>query len=75
LLLIICDNIIIVIQEEKRRQKEREDEMNRNIAYLTLLDKHEKAMRNRNRKTTHEQLVGLLIYCIYVDQVCNIRCF
>ncbi|XP_031562597.1 coiled-coil domain-containing protein 177-like isoform X2 [Actinia tenebrosa] len=43
-------------QEEKRRQKEREDEMNRNIAYLTTLEKHERAMRNRNRKTTHEQL-------------------
>ncbi|KAK3746958.1 hypothetical protein QZH41_002511 [Actinostola sp. cb2023] len=42
-------------QEEKRRQKEREDEMNRNIAYLSLLDKHEKAMHNRSRKATHEQ--------------------
>jgi len=39
--------------------------MNRNIAYLSLLDKHEKAMHNRSRKATHEQFV-----CIKVSSMC-----
>lgn len=47
------------LQEEKRRQKEREDEMNRNIAYLSLLEKHERAMKNRSRMATHEQFVRI----------------
>lgn len=51
---------LYLLQEEKRRQKEREDEMNRNIAYLSLLEKHEKAMKNRNLKATHEQFVSIL---------------
>ncbi|XP_032241397.2 coiled-coil domain-containing protein 177 isoform X2 [Nematostella vectensis] len=43
-------------QEQNRRRKEREEEMTRNMSYLNLLDKHERASRVRNRQLTQEQM-------------------